>query len=239
MDKSSRLDIPMAEQVQSWEHWNKTYKRGIGNLSPWNERQLAAFLARLESLKRRDLNILDVGCGTGWVCKSALPFGTVTGTDLFQPDPVPGVTFVVGSLFDVPLEPASFNVVSAFEVLSHVADQRAFFARLASLLKPGGHLFIATQNRPILEKWSQIPGPAPGQIRHWVDHHQLRELMEREFENVQIESVVPVGDEGLLRYINSRKLNRLASLVVGQQRLDRAKERAMLGHTLVAWGARR
>ena len=40
-----------------------------------------------------------------------------------------------------------FDVVLAMEVVEHVADMRAFLSAAASLVKPGGLLFVATINR--------------------------------------------------------------------------------------------
>ena len=44
------------------------------------------------------------------------------------------------------LESASYDIVTAFEVIEHIEDPSAFVAELASYLKPGGILIIATDN---------------------------------------------------------------------------------------------
>jgi 2-polyprenyl-6-hydroxyphenyl methylase/3-demethylubiquinone-9 3-methyltransferase len=44
-------------------------------------------------------------------------------------------------------EGARFPVITALEVIEHVADPAAFLATLAALLEPGGKLFISTINR--------------------------------------------------------------------------------------------
>ena len=36
----------------------------------------------LKSLGRKDLDIIEVGCGSGWFCSQLTRFGRVTGTDL-------------------------------------------------------------------------------------------------------------------------------------------------------------
>ena len=46
-----------------------------------------------------------------------------------------------------------FDVAVSLEVLSHVADTQAFIDKIASLLKPGGYLMLATQNRSVLERY--------------------------------------------------------------------------------------
>ena len=46
-------------------------------------------------------------------------------------------------------EPRRFDVVSAMEVIEHVADPKAFVASAASLVKPGGLFLASTLNRTL------------------------------------------------------------------------------------------
>lgn len=244
MDKSSRLDIPRDVQATSWDHWNLKGARGTATTSAPSLRQAQALGRRVESLGRRDLTIIDVGCGNGWICDRLQPYGRVTGVDFSASSireasaRLPGVTFHAGDLFEIELPERSFDLVVTLEVLAHVADQSAFMQRIARLLKPEGYVFLATQNRPVLERWSEVGAPMPGTIRQWVDVRCLRGLMEPHFEGLEIESVHPVGDRGLLRIVNSVKLNAVLGRVVPAAAIERLKERAMLGHTLLAWGRR-
>jgi 2-polyprenyl-3-methyl-5-hydroxy-6-metoxy-1,4-benzoquinol methylase len=243
MDKSSRHDnIPIHEQVRSWDSWNAAAREH--GISPAAAHHAQAVEASIAAFGRTDMTIVDVGCGTGWLCERLQKFGRVTGVDLSDQvldrarARVPGVTFLSGDLFQIDLPTNSFDVVVTLEVLSHVQDQRAFVGRLASLLKPEGLLIIATQNRPVFERWSAVSGPNPGQIRHWVDAKTLRNLLASRFDQIDIASMFPVGDQGFLRIVNSPKLNSLVGLVVPGRWLESAKERAMLGHTLLAHARR-
>lgn len=122
------------------------------------------------------------------MCEAVRDDGSVTGRDLFESAPMAGVRFVAYRILDVRWEPVSFDAMSAFEALSHIADQEYFFAC-----------------------------PAPDR-------------------NIEIDSVVPVGGQGILRRINSRKLNMLFGPF--RPAIERAKERVMLGQTLLAWGTK-
>jgi 2-polyprenyl-3-methyl-5-hydroxy-6-metoxy-1,4-benzoquinol methylase len=246
MDKSSRKDIALQDQRKAWNQWNAEHRElAQGEVS---RRQAELVEKWIFDLGHKDLNVIDIGCGAGWMCERLSGCGRVTGTDLADEvvarakQRLPTAHFVAGDFFELEFAPESFDVAVSLEVLSHVADQPAFLKRIAGLLRPGGLLMLATQNRPILERWSAIGGPMPGQIRRWVDAPTLRSLLNANFEVVQMTSVLPVGDQGLLRLINSGKLNRALRFVVGQSCLNclnRVKERFLLGHTLMVLARKR
>ena len=97
-------------------------------------------------------SVLDVGAGTGFYVDRWRRLGArVTGLDLTDVavDELtrcfPGERFVRadigGPLDQVPLEPASFDAVSAFDVLFHLVDDAAYaraFRNIAAVLKPNG-----------------------------------------------------------------------------------------------------
>jgi 2-polyprenyl-3-methyl-5-hydroxy-6-metoxy-1,4-benzoquinol methylase len=240
MDKSSRLDIALEDQRKAWNDWNRCRELEVGHISV---RQAETIEGWLRECDRTQLNILDAGCGTGWMCQRLLRFGAVTGIDLADEViqrarlRVPQARFLAGdALGNDELEPASFDVIVSLEVLSHVVDQRAFVAKLASLLKSGGRLMLATQNRPILERWSEIGGPIPGQVRRWVDAKGLRQLLSERFVVEHLTSVEPVGDQGYMRFFNSKLFNWPTAMVLGRKGRLRLKERMLLGHTLIVCG---
>lgn len=243
MDKSSVGDVPLAQQREAWNRWN-AHAREV-SVGPISRRQADEMLGWLDAAGVRAAEILDVGCGTGWMCERLLPYGSVTGIDLAHEvldrarARLPQVRFLAGDLDSLDLPRGGFDVVVSLEVLAHVADQPRFLQRIAALLRPGGLLLLATQNRPVLERWSEIGAPIPGTHRHWVDARALRELLAPAFRVQTLTSIAPVGDQGLLRLANSVKVNRALGWVVGQDRLTRWKEQALLGHTLLVRARRR
>lgn len=128
---------------------------------------------------------------------------------------------------------STFDVIVTLEVLSHVFDQKAFVRKLATHLQPGGYLMLATQNRHVLEKYNAIPPPAPGQLRHWLYQHELAELLEPEFALQELFTVSPVARVGVMRIVNSWKLNAPIRALFGN-RVERFKERMGFGWTLMA-----
>lgn len=206
-----------------------------------NARQARMVLEWLRGFGQQNLNILEVGCGSGWLCKQLVPFGQVTGTDLSdevlaraQAD-LPQVKFVAGDFMELDFPPCGFDVVVSLEVLAHVADQNGFLEKIARLLRPEGSLALATQNRFALKRWSEVPPQGVGQVRKWVDVKTLRRLLSNHFEIVELTSIVPVGDRGILRWVNAPKVNRMLSIFVSRSRIEALKEHLFLGHTLMVF----
>src|SRR4030095_3749148 len=103
-----------------------------------------------------DMKMLDVGCGTGWLCALMLPFGEVTGIDFTEEaldrarHRMPEVRFVTGDFLTSDFN-NQFDVIICMEVISHVADQSGFIHKCWEALKPGGYLMLATQNQFVYE----------------------------------------------------------------------------------------
>jgi hypothetical protein len=51
--------------------------------------------------------------------------------------------------------------------------------------------------------------------------------------------LLPHGDQGFLRLVNSVKVNRALALVMSREFIEGAKERLLLGHTLMVRARRR
>src|SRR5579872_2546599 len=93
----------------------------------------------------KDARILEIGCADGWLGKHLKEHGwkNYVGLDLKPP------ADIVGDIRDwknLGLEPESFDVIFAFEVLEHVPC----FQECFDLLKPGGNL-MATSPVPHLD----------------------------------------------------------------------------------------
>lgn len=230
----------MEDQRRFWNEWNAKNREQNRKLATVNQRQAQMIIEWIKDIGRQDLDILDVGCGSGWLCQQLVPFGSVTGTDLS--DEVlsramvnfPQVKFMAGNFFDLEFPQDGFDFVISLEVLAHVDDQDEFVKKIAKLLRPGSYFAIAAQNKFVLSRWSQIPPKGEGQIRKWVDIWTLKHLLSKYFEIVSTTSIVPVGDRGILRWTNAPKINRILSVFAPPSRIESFKERLFLGHTLMA-----
>lgn len=245
LKSQQRSDAPLPAQVAFWNEWNAATREA--SVEKVCIEQADTVLAWLRSLDRTDLDIIDVGCGAGWLAPRLTQFGKVTGTDLS--DQVlaraavraPSVKFVAGDFMNLDFANEAYDVVVSLEVLPHVKDQPAFLAKIAAMLRPNGYFMLATQNRPQLER-NDIPPPEPGQIRRWVDRHELKALLSRGFEIEELFSITPKFNRGYLRYLNSQKLHLLASAVgmgAVTDWLKKRQEKAWRGWTLMALARKR
>ncbi|ATC98712.1 MULTISPECIES: bifunctional 2-polyprenyl-6-hydroxyphenol methylase/3-demethylubiquinol 3-O-methyltransferase UbiG [Pseudoalteromonas] len=106
-------------------------------------------------------NVLDVGCGGGILAESMAKLGAhVTGIDMGE-EPLNvaklhalevGVSLnyekVTAEAF-AEQNPQQFDVVTCMEMLEHVPDPESVIASLATLVKPGGHVFMSTLNKTL------------------------------------------------------------------------------------------
>jgi SAM-dependent methyltransferase len=98
---------------------------------------------------------------------------TVEGTEWTQDSAarVPSewaIPIHVGDLLDLDLGSGKFEVVTLWHVLEHLRDPDAALARIASLLAPGGWLFLAVPNH---ESWQ-----ARAYAAHWFHLDPPRHL---------------------------------------------------------------
>ena len=87
----------------------------------------------------KSARILEIGCGSRWVGEYLRANGWThyVGADLVPPADIVGD---IRNWRELGLEPASFDVIVAFEVIEHVdLVQEAF-----DLLKPGGQLMLTS-----------------------------------------------------------------------------------------------
>ncbi len=107
----------------------------------------------------RGAKVLDVGCGGGLLSEALAQAGAdVTAIDL-SPDLIKvaklhglesgvAVDYRVQPVEALAVEsPGSFDAITCMEMLEHVPDPGAILQACATLLKPGGRLFVSTLNR--------------------------------------------------------------------------------------------
>jgi 2-polyprenyl-6-hydroxyphenyl methylase/3-demethylubiquinone-9 3-methyltransferase len=104
-------------------------------------------------------HVLDVGCGGGILSESLVQQGAyVTGIDLSQPALTIAQQHAQAAQLNIAYhyltvetlaeqQPATFDVITCFELLEHVPDPLSVVRACAQLVKPNGYLFFSTINR--------------------------------------------------------------------------------------------
>lgn len=128
---------------------------------------------------RRDLRLLDVGCGAGSMLGPMQRYGTVHGVDL----DVESVQWCrnrgfanveQGSAYELPHGDASFDLVGLYDTIEHIPDDHRALAEAFRVLKPGGLLFLSAPAYQFL--WSQNDRIAHHHRRY--SRGRLRSLIE-------------------------------------------------------------
>ena len=119
---------------------------------PLNEHPLRAH-AKLLAAVGTGNRVLDVGCSSGYLAAPLSERGnTIVGLELDPAAAHEAERFcervLVGDVetMELPLEPASFDVVLGGDVVEHLRDPVAALARLRPFLRPGGRLVLSTPN---------------------------------------------------------------------------------------------
>lgn len=137
---------------------------------------------------------LDVGCGAGLLCEPLARLGAqVTGVDAAPENAAAAAIHAEGAGLDIrymageigALDIGQFDLVTAMEVIEHVADKPAFVAELASRLAPDGLMILSTPNRTPQSRLLMIGaaetfGLIPRGTHHWDDFitpDELRDLL--------------------------------------------------------------
>jgi 2-polyprenyl-6-hydroxyphenyl methylase/3-demethylubiquinone-9 3-methyltransferase len=152
----------------------------------WVEERLREYFpeARNTATRAAPLNILDVGCGAGFLVRRLAAQGhrvhgldyslgslTVSKNagDLYQP-----VQYVRGDALRLPFANGVFDVVTSMDFLEHVEDPAAAIREAGRVLRPGGLFFFHTFNRNPLA-WLIIIKGLEWFVRNTPEHmHVLR-----------------------------------------------------------------
>ncbi len=104
------------------------------------------------------VRVLDIGCGAGLLSESLAKAGCdvlgldagaeiIAAAEAHAAGQGLSLAYRTGSAEALAGEGVKFPVVTALEVIEHVTDPAAFLATLATLLEPGGLIFLSTLNR--------------------------------------------------------------------------------------------
>ncbi len=239
--ESTIVSVPsISEQREFWDaHWQQSKDRKV--LNDWTDRRATEILRLIRGLPLQHPRLLDLGCGLGWFTEQLAELGEAHGIDLSVEGIAraqarrPDIAYLAGNIYEAPLSKGYFDVVVSQEVIAHVEDQTKYLERAAEVLKPGGHLIITTGNKFVMDRlghvgWHVFP---PEHIERELHHGQLKKMLGKRFAVLRSFTIIPQGQAGVLRLINSYRLNSLLCKIMSPERVTRLKEKAGFGWQMV------
>jgi SAM-dependent methyltransferase len=184
-----------------------TYDK-YGSANPLVRRMMTSFEGDLDELLRLadPGSLLDVGCGEGVLVHrwAALRGATrIVGVDLEEESlqrgwaarEAPNLEYRIGHAESLPFGDREFDVVSAIEVLEHVADPARSLAEMRRCARR--HLLVSVPREPLWRMLNMLRGaywPAlgntPGHVNHWSRRAFVR-LLARHGEVAAVRSPLP------------------------------------------------
>ena len=131
--------------------------------------------------------ILDVGCGRGWLTFLLSKYGNIIGIEPVKPvinyakRMFPNIKFICGTtktLIDDKKEFNKYDLIVTSEVIEHIPDDEKgkFIEDISTLLKYKGFLIITTPRKDAQEEW--ISYMQPGQpIEDWISELDLETMI--------------------------------------------------------------
>lgn len=225
--------VPDKSEKEYWDWWQDT-----NSTNAWALRRSNVVLEWVKRLANgKPARILDSGCGNGWFAVKLAEYGEVTGIDLSEAhmreaaEKYPHINFHSGDFisFDLPLE--SFDIVVSQQVIAHVHDQEGYINRIHELLVPGGHLALTTNNQFVLQRTASYQSHEElGHRENWLSKKQMLNLLRPGFNVIEYKTIIPTGSKGILRLINSHKLNSFLGFFLSDENIDKLKEKMGFGY---------
>ena len=111
--------------------------------------------------RTRTLDVLDIGCGIGGIVGALERMGNLrlTGSEIYLSGlqyartRLPGVSFIQLDATRIPFS-ESYDIIGAFDVLEHIAEDEQVMRSVRGALRPGGLFLITVPQYPWM--WSHL-----------------------------------------------------------------------------------
>ncbi len=166
MDESN--SPPLKEQLR--EEFNRWAEAGRGEEMERDHRRIAELTLELMELQP-DENVLDLGCGAGWLSRliaARVPEGRVVGMDISDEmvrrarrssAELAHVMFVVGAVDEVPWEGSFFSRVVSVESAYYWPDPARALGEIFRVLREGGSAWVLInyyRDNPHCHQWGRV-----------------------------------------------------------------------------------
>lgn len=154
-----------------------------------------------------NLNVLEIGCGRGWLSGKLAQYGNVTGIEPVEPvvkyakKLFPHLEFhpELPGTFMEKFPAKKFDLIVSSEVLEHVTHKKEFMQQVKNLLNPGGVAIITTPRMEHYNDFISIYGSEPGQpVEEWMTEQEVKDLiLDSDFEIVDhnVFAPLPIKDK--------------------------------------------
>ena len=163
--------LELTGRAEATHFWFRGFRKFV---SPLIERLTAG---------RRDLRIVDCGCGTGNNLRLLAPHARVLGFDLTAAGARltrnAGFPVVQADVSRIPLADRSVDIATAFDVLQCVGSDEIAVREMARVVRPGGAVVLTVAALEILrgdhaEAWKEVRRYTPAGARRLVEHAGLQ-----------------------------------------------------------------
>lgn len=164
------------------ESWNKPTPN-FDELKRWEV--IEYFIKKINLQK--ESNILDLGCGRGWLSNLLSSHGKVLGIEPVEKvvkhakNLFPHINFVVGKAASLINEYSEkFDLIVSSEVIEHILDKEkvVFVKEIKLLLKSNGYLVISTPREEAQKEWLKYNNPDQP-IEEWISEKELKDLFKK------------------------------------------------------------
>lgn len=158
--------------------------------SRWQVIESFVKLVKEESkeIKNEQFEILDLGCGRGWLTKLLSNFGHVAGIEPVKNvvdhaiKMFPEIEFSVGTTEDLLKKSPKpkYNLIVSSEVIEHIPndEKKAFINDIYELLDEKGYLILTTPRQEAQAEWLKHLSPDQP-IEEWISEKDLESIVSK------------------------------------------------------------
>ena len=209
-----------------WDLWNTSHRANDNNDEVSSE-LFGRAAAVINGITRAgSYRMLEIACGAGSLSRR-LVYSSYHGLDISSaaielarrkseltpaPAGASAPTYEAADFHDTPLRVEPFDIIVCVDAISCFRDQQFCLKKMAQSLRTGGHLVLTTVNPFVYDRIqrTQTVRLESGPVSHWLSRGELHSLITRAGLKIDHSyTIMPRGNLGILRIINSRRLNKI------------------------------
>lgn len=230
MAATIRSDSPVVDRSRNmdekswWDLWNTSHRTKDDNDSVSTELFTRAAAAINRITQNSNCRVLEIACGTGTLSRM-ISYSRYHGLDISPaaidiarqksariplPAGVSPPTYEAADFHEWSLPGQAFDVAVCIDAISSIREQSIAMRKIAQSLRGGGRLVLTTINRFVYDRIQRTPSVRleSGPVSHWLSRGELHSLITRAgFIIEQSRTIMPRGNLGILRFVNSNRLN--------------------------------